>query len=136
MSKHKDRKVGYKKPPKSTQFKPGQSGNPKGRPKKVKNIQELVKTIMEEEVPIKLRGEQVQVTMLEAYYRSLAHGAVALKTNAMKELSPHLKQLDKRKNLEQPKVSPKQLEQERLAAQEVGRIIEKLKRLKLDGKLD
>ena len=28
-----DYEVGYKKPPKHTQFKPGQPGNPKGRPK-------------------------------------------------------------------------------------------------------
>jgi hypothetical protein len=28
-----DYEVGYKKPPKATQFKPGQSGNPAGRPK-------------------------------------------------------------------------------------------------------
>ena len=33
MSKN-NYKVGYKKPPKSTQFKKGVSGNPKGRPKK------------------------------------------------------------------------------------------------------
>ena len=26
--------IGYKKPPRDTQFKPGQSGNPSGRPKK------------------------------------------------------------------------------------------------------
>ena len=30
--------VGYKKPPKRTQFKPGQSGNPRGRPKGTKNL--------------------------------------------------------------------------------------------------
>jgi Family of unknown function (DUF5681) len=29
-----DQRVGYRKPPRHTQFKPGQSGNPKGRPKK------------------------------------------------------------------------------------------------------
>lgn len=33
----KQYKVGYGKPPKSTQFKPGQSGNPKGRTKGSKN---------------------------------------------------------------------------------------------------
>ncbi len=33
-----DYEVGYGKPPKQTQFKPGQSGNPRGRPKGTKNL--------------------------------------------------------------------------------------------------
>lgn len=33
---HDDYEVGYKKPPKATQFKKGESGNPKGRPKKTR----------------------------------------------------------------------------------------------------
>ena len=39
MSKNNDnnKKVGYKKPPKKTQFKKGESANPKGRPKKQNN---------------------------------------------------------------------------------------------------
>ncbi|MGK7651962.1 DUF5681 domain-containing protein [Roseovarius sp. B08] len=32
-----DYEVGYAKPPANTRFKPGQSGNPKGRPKGAKN---------------------------------------------------------------------------------------------------
>tara|TARA_R110001592_G_scaffold10110_1_gene52732 strand:- start:5400 stop:5930 length:531 start_codon:yes stop_codon:yes gene_type:complete len=32
--KPSNKKVGYKRPPEHTQFKPGQSGNPRGRPKK------------------------------------------------------------------------------------------------------
>ena len=34
----KDYKVGYGKPPSASQFKKGQSGNPKGRPKSSKNL--------------------------------------------------------------------------------------------------
>lgn len=33
-NKEKSEYVGYKNPPRHSQFKPGQSGNPKGRPKK------------------------------------------------------------------------------------------------------
>jgi len=36
--KDDDYKVGYRKPPKDTRFQPGQSGNPKGRPKGTKNL--------------------------------------------------------------------------------------------------
>jgi hypothetical protein len=35
LADEKDYPVGYKRPPVHSQFKPGQSGNPKGRPKKV-----------------------------------------------------------------------------------------------------
>lgn len=45
--------VGYKNPPKHTQFKPGASGNPKGRPKGTKNL----KTDLYEEI-----NERIQVT--------------------------------------------------------------------------
>ena len=33
--------VGYGRPPEATRFKPGQSGNPKGRPKGSKNLRTL-----------------------------------------------------------------------------------------------
>ena len=34
--------VGYCRPPKAHRFKPGQSGNPKGRPKGVPTLQEAI----------------------------------------------------------------------------------------------
>ena len=49
----KDYEVGYGKPPKDGQFKPGQSGNPKGRPTGTRNL----KTDLQDEL-----SEKVQVT--------------------------------------------------------------------------
>ncbi|WP_345821102.1 DUF5681 domain-containing protein [Methylobacterium fujisawaense] len=36
-----DYEVGYRKPPRHTQFKPGTSGNRRGRPRRSKNIDTL-----------------------------------------------------------------------------------------------
>jgi hypothetical protein len=59
--------IGYKKPPHHTQFKPGQSGNVNGRPKKAKQIPEVVNkefrafvTLVEE------NGKRRKISKLEA----------------------------------------------------------------------
>ncbi len=61
--------VGYGKPPISTRFKPGQSGNPKGRRKGTKNFGKMVHDTVFEKVTVntprgrrKLPGLQVVVT--------------------------------------------------------------------------
>lgn len=52
-------KVGYCNPPKATQFKPGQSGNPKGRPKGARGLNTIVIEKMTEKLPVRTaRGKR------------------------------------------------------------------------------
>ena len=56
-----DYEVGYKKPPKATQFKKGQSGNSRGRPPRAKDNAELFNKILDEKVSITDNGRLRQL---------------------------------------------------------------------------
>jgi hypothetical protein len=55
-------KVGYRKPPKHTQFRAGQSGNPKGRPKGVRNFMTDVRQTLMMPVRLSKGGRAHNVT--------------------------------------------------------------------------
>jgi Family of unknown function (DUF5681) len=59
--------LGYKRPPKDTQWKKGQCGNPERRRKRVsKGAAALIDEVWQEEVFIVEKGERRRVTVLEA----------------------------------------------------------------------
>jgi hypothetical protein len=77
--------VGYGKPPAQTQFKPGQSGNPRGRPQGARNKrpalnEERLKSIILEEAYRAIRindgDRQIKVPMAQAIVRAVAVNAV------------------------------------------------------------
>lgn len=51
--------TGYKKPPKAHQFKPGKSGNPRGRPKGVPTLQEVMTKEAAKLVKVK-QGDKIE----------------------------------------------------------------------------
>jgi hypothetical protein len=61
-----DRQVGYRRPPIHTRFKPGQSGNPKGRPKGPRNLSSEVAKAMAMPVPVTVNGRRKNVRTITA----------------------------------------------------------------------
>ena len=72
-----DEKVGYAKTPKNSRYKPGQSGNPKGRPKGARGLKQVVRAALEDEVPVTIGGETVKKTKREMVVLRLIQKAVA-----------------------------------------------------------
>jgi hypothetical protein len=83
-----DDDVGYRKPPKRTQFKPGRSGNPKGRAKGQRNLKANIESLMSKPVAIREDGKVRQVTRQEALFLSLyanaANGNAKAATDLLK----------------------------------------------------
>jgi len=78
--------VGYGKPPKHSQFRPGQSGNPKGRPKGVPDISAMLAAAMNEPVFITENGARKRITKMEAAIKQLANKAAGGDARATKLL--------------------------------------------------
>ena len=87
-------KVGYGRPPKHSQFRPGQSGNPSGRPKKRHTLTSFVGQILNEKLSIVENGEEKRVSKLEALARSMIAKAIKGEGKAMGQLLSLLSQSD------------------------------------------
>jgi hypothetical protein len=68
--------VGYKRPPVHSRFKPGQSGNPTGRPKGSQNLKTLFHKILKEQVSLREGSDVRKVTKAEAIMRGLVISAL------------------------------------------------------------
>lgn len=69
MSKLEPFTSGYMKPPKHAQFKKGQSGNPKGRPRKPDNVPTMIERVLKRKV--RVEGEDKKITLMDALMRKL-----------------------------------------------------------------
>lgn len=85
--------VGYRKPPRHSRFKPGQSGNPGGRPqKKATTFAESIERELNTRITVNEGGRQRRITKREAIAKQQTNKAVIgdLKATAllMKAIEP------------------------------------------------
>jgi hypothetical protein len=72
-----DDDIGHRRPPKQYQFKPGVSGNPKGRPKrKPADVSEVIKDTLNAPIQIRNQGRTRTFTRTEVGLKKLVDNAV------------------------------------------------------------
>jgi len=76
--------VGYKRPPSKTQFKPGQSGNPRGRPKRKVDMSSALNQALNDKVVVTGLGKTL--TGMEAYVQSIVDRVLQGESKAIPEL--------------------------------------------------
>lgn len=68
--------VGYRKPPVANQYRPGISGNPRGRPKGSQNAVKVVgKVLLDQTVSVTEQGQTRRMTKGEAFVKVILDGA-------------------------------------------------------------
>jgi hypothetical protein len=87
MGTNGNNEIGFGKPPKRTQFKKGQSGNPRGRPKGQPNIATVLVKALREKVIVNENGRRKVITKLEASITQLVNKAAAGDLRALQQLA-------------------------------------------------
>ena len=78
--------IGYKKPPKTSQFQKGRSGNPSGRPKNNPGIADVFRKVTKQVVLTNGQNGQQRMTKMEASITQLVNKATTGDLKAMKVL--------------------------------------------------
>ncbi len=71
-----DYEVGYKRPPKNTRFRKGQTGNPHGRPKGARNIETDLAEELSERIGITVQGSHRKITKQRAVIKAQVANAI------------------------------------------------------------
>jgi hypothetical protein len=78
--------IGYRKPPVTTRFAKGKSGNPKGRPKGARNLKTDLEEELQELIPISERGRKMQLSKQRVLIKTLTARAIGGDARALTTL--------------------------------------------------
>ena len=81
-----DSPVGYKRPPVHSRFQKGQSGNPRGRPKKVPDFMEDAAEILGGTVTGQAKGKSITLPTVQAMFRTLCRQALKGDNRALRRV--------------------------------------------------
>jgi len=89
MANDQDGPIGYKRPPVATQFKPGVSGNPSGRPKSVRSFKVELLDELAEITRVHEGDSELKISKARAIAKSLVNAAVGGDMRAVGLLLPY-----------------------------------------------
>ena len=78
-----DDRVGYGRPPKHSRFKPGESGNPRGRPKGARGLSELIAKELNSSVTVIENGRRTKIKRRVALAKRLVGDALVGKKSSI-----------------------------------------------------
>jgi uncharacterized protein DUF5681 len=106
MQPDREYEVGYAKPPKHSQFKKGQSGNPKGRPAGAKNVKTLLGEALHQTVAVTENGQRRNISKAEAMATQLANRSAQGDARATETVLRHFPQVQIIKDPAGPQLFP------------------------------
>jgi hypothetical protein len=101
----RDYEVGYGKPPRHTRFKPGRSGNPRGRPGGSKNLTTLLNDALNEPVVVAEIGGRRKITKRQAIITQLVNRSAKSDLRATKILLDIVQDIERRTEPTSPETS-------------------------------
>ena len=121
-----DDRVGYGKPPKRTRFRPGQSGNPRGRSRAVdfRDWENPIQKYMLEQMTVTIKGKKEKVPVVDALIKTAIRRALEGCTKHLKVLldgSGGLKALIQEQKRQKTKADEEFIEQVRKEVEEWNR---------------
>ncbi|KQS53853.1 hypothetical protein ASG17_12875 [Brevundimonas sp. Leaf363] len=86
MTDGKSYEVGYGKPPKQFQFKPGTSGNPNGRPKTKPSLETILSSELGRTITVAVEGQPMKLSQGEVMVKTFVRLAMNGNVQAAKVL--------------------------------------------------